>query len=398
MAELAKEAIKTLGPVNLNSPVKLAQAMKKAIPGINLTFNDWRRILSEEVTPELTTERKVLERESHKHPVIQTIMDYRKYDKRHGTFIKGVHDKHLVYHHGNALIHPSYLLSVAETYRPASREPNGQNFPTKDFDDPTMSVKNQFVSRFEGGKIIDADLGQVEIRVAAWLSQDKAMIAAINSGEDIHKSMAGILLNKDSADITEEERYECKTRTFLIMYGGGANRLVQELLKSGVRIGKKKAKSMIDDYFDTFSGLKDFIDKVHRDVQRDLKVVSPFGFQRNFVQPEKWASSDGYSIKRKAFNMPIQNTAAVLAYCGMIAVQNALDDRNLQAVMAMQIHDDVILDAPAEEVKEVKEILEHGMVIASLDVARRYGVDFTVPLEVEVLVGDSLGTVAKLED
>jgi DNA polymerase I-like protein with 3'-5' exonuclease and polymerase domains len=82
----------------------------------------------------------------------------------------------------------------------------------------------------------------------------------------------------------------------------------------------------------------------------------------------------------------------------MIAVQNALDDRNLQAVMAMQIHDDVILDAPAEEVKEVKEILEHGMVIASLDVARRYGVDFTVPLEVEVLVGDSLGTVAKLED
>jgi DNA polymerase-1 len=391
MSEVRQKITAVLGPINLNSPPQLADALQKLVPHIRLTRYDWRRVVGDEEGIEISTKREILERESHKHPVIHDILEYRKYSKRHGTFIQGVHDNHLVSHHGCHFIHPSYRLDTTETFRPSSRDPNGQNFPTKE-NDPDLSIKRQFVSRFDGGQILEVDQSQIELRFAAWVSQDADMVAAIQSGEDIHRSMAAALLNKRPEDVTDTERYECKTRTFLILYGGGAKKLGADL-----KIPTDEARRMMNEYFARFRGLKAYIDKVHREVREDLEVVTHFGYRRRFVPPLAWRHREGYRIQRQAFNTYVQNGAACLTYCAMIWMQNELEWRGLRSKMCQQIHDSVLFDVHPDEVEEIKRTAKHGMEIACVELARKeFGVNFTLPLKADIKIGESWGSASEM--
>jgi DNA polymerase-1 len=275
------------------------------------------------------------------------------------------------------------------------------NLPVRDQDDPDLIIKRQFVSRFPGGKILEVDQSQIEIRFAAWASRDRAMIEAIESGQDIHTMMASRLLGKPPDAITDQERYECKTRTFLIMYGGGASKLMDQLLKSDVaprRVTKGEAMDMIHEYFATFTGLKAFIDQTREDVRRSLEVETAFGFRRRFVRPDFWRSADGFRIERQAFNTLVQSGAACITYCAMIWMQNAIDDCNLQSKMVGQVHDSVVFDVHPDEIEQVTKIARTGMEIACLEIAGQYGVDFTLPLRADVKVGDSWGTLEEVSD
>lgn len=403
LAGLRQEITAILGPINLNSPTQLANALQRAVPNIKLTKRDWARAVGNDDDEPAVTNRFVLEREAHKHPVIPLVLEFRKYRTRHSTFIKGVLEKYGTTHGKGFYIHPSYRTDVVETFRLSSQAPNGQNIPRKDNDDPVLTVKRQFISRFVGGSILEADQSQIEIRTAAWVSKDKKMLEAIESGEDIHYAMAAIMLGKrippkgeeDTCDpakfVTVEDRQVCKARTFLILYGGGAAKLSKDL-----KISRRAAQRLIDDYFETFTGLRDYIQRTKDRVKVDLEVTTPFGFTRRFIRPDRWDSSEGFRVERQAFNTIVQSTAACITYIAMIELEQDMRAIGLKSMMVGQVHDSILVDVyPGEEDKVsylVKQTMENAGAIAKRD----YGVDFDVPLACDVELGYTWGDKQKV--
>ena len=388
LASLRSEITPVLGTINLNSPMQLARALKEAVPDINLRVKKLARLLGTDEDEEISTARDILERESGKHPIITKVLEHRRYRVRHSTFIKGVMEKYLVEHHGHKFIHPSYRLDGPDTYRSASREPNMHNIPRVDEDNPHLSVKQQFVSRFPGGHILDIDQGQLEIRVAAFLSQDKRMLEVINSGGDFHTTMAQEFFG--TKHVTAAQRSASKELTFGVSYGGGAG-----LLAGKLDIPTWEAKGLIDSYFRRFSGLKAYIDSVHEEARRTLQVDSMFGFIRHFLEPEKgWKSADGREILRQAFNFKEQGPAFHLLGCALIELQAELERRDMLSKLVLQVHDSAVLDVHPDELEEAIHLSKYCMEVKSLERARRYGVEFTVPLQADAKVGPNWGEVA----
>jgi DNA polymerase-1 len=391
LLELRTEIVNVLGPINVNSPPELAAALTRAVPNISLSV--WKKALGDDEELEISTKRAILERESDKHSIIKTVLEYRNYRTRNSTFIHGLRTKHLTKRGSKHFIFPNFNTAVVPTYRLSSSNPNGQNMPRKDEQHPELSVKRQFISRFAGGSILDADQSQIEIRMAAFLSQDKKMLEAIRLGEDIHTSMAAVMLNKPTSAVTEQERQECKTRTFLILYGGGARKLAGDL-----KISVRKAQQLINEYFEAFSGLKNYIDQTHREVKRDLEVRTIFGLRRTFQRPSNWASSDGWMIQRQAFNTKVQSSAACITYVAMLDLAAELKRNNLKSLMVLQVHDSVVVDVyPGEErivAKLAKKCMENAGIRAAAYGA--HGID--VPLKCDVKIGPTWADVQLVED
>ena len=389
MAELRGQITQVLGPINLNSTDQLAKALKESVPTIDLSVRKVRKVLEfdDREDDDISTAKKTLERESEKHPIIQLILEYRRFKVRHGTFIKGLREKHMVQHHGKSWVHPDFRSDVTETYRLSSRNPNGQNLPRNETD-ATYSVKRQYISRFDGGSIMDVDMAQIELRAAAWFSGDVAMQQAFMSGLDAHREMLAPMLGKTPSDITDAERQHWKPANFLVVYGGGAYKLAADL-----KIAMPRASEIIRQYFAAYPQLARAIDQVHNAVQKTLRVITPFGFCRTFFEPERWRSSDGFSILRQAWNTIIQNTAACLMYCAMIRCAELWGD--LRSVIFIQVHDSLVVDVFPGEEAEVARILQQAMREAPM-VASRYGVVFDMPLECDLKVGPNWGETRKV--
>jgi DNA polymerase-1 len=402
LSELRKRITRVLGPINPASPPQLAEALVKYVPGINLSkriLTQWWQGRWADDAEEVSTQRSILERESGKHPVIADVLEFRRWNKLHGTYIKGVLEKHLVEHDGNHFIHASFNQNRVETHRLSSSNPNLQNIPRKpgEGDPPELNVKQMFVSRFEGGKIMEADFSQAELRVAAMQSGDPALTAAIESDRDVHTETAATLLGKDYDDITEDERQRCKTLNFLILYGGGANTLAKQL-----GIQKQEAKDLIAGYFRAFPRLKAHIDEVHAHVREHLEVESPFGFKRHFVSPppkgdggDPWNQWEGWRVQRQAFNMIIQNTAACITFVAIVEIAARMRFHKFKSVMFGTVHDSILFDIfPGEEerlIQLVREVMENPP-------TERYGVQLTVPMEVDIEIGTSWGNKKKVVD
>lgn len=348
LTRLRDEITAHLGAVNIDSPTDLAEALASKIPAINLKPSEWRRLISqssEDTEEEVSTAREVLMREAWRHASIPLIIEYRKIITRFNMFIKSVRTKHLTRWDGAYCIFPSYNISTG-TYRLASSNPNGMNMP-REIANPNLSVKSQFVGR-DGCELLEADLSQIEIRIAAALSGDPVMCEALRAGGDIHTQMASRMLGKPvhesgeavdaqtSEFVTKLERQSCKTRTFLILYGGGAKKLSADL-----RITKAAAQQMIDEYFATFRVLKQYIDSVHDSVRANGFITTPFGLRRYFVKPVNWQSRSGYAIYRQSFNTIIQHTAAMVMYVIMTELRTTPSSIR----MVQQVHDSLVIEA-----------------------------------------------------
>lgn len=389
LMELREEIQSYLGPINPASPKALINALKDNIKGIDLSPAKLSRALSDEedddIESELSTNRKILEREAHKSPVIALLLEHRKWHKLYGTYVKGMREKHMVKHGGNWFVHSTFNQNRVETNRLSSSSPNVQNIPRKpkEGDPPELNVKTQFISRFKGGHIIEADYSQAELRVAANESGDPGLIAAFNSGRDVHKETAALLLRKDYDDITDDERQRVKTLNFLIVYGGGANTLAAEL-----GISKEEAKALMDQYFRAFPRLKRYIALVHARVQRDLRVVSGFGFTRRFSPPPTWNEPKGWAIKRKAFNHIIQNTAAAMTYISIIEISKAMKEQGFKTVLFSTVHDSLLFDVYPGEEDRLVELVKRTM--ENID-TEAYGYTMNVPLVADIEIGVNWG-------
>jgi DNA polymerase-1 len=254
-----------------------------------------------------------------------------------------------------------------------------------------LNVKRQFVSRFDDGVLLNVDYGQMEVRVAAMLSKDHKLNEAIKE-EDVHLATASMMMRKPKDQITEDERQHAKTVGFATMYGAGANTIGKHL-----GIHKDDAKSLINMYFRAYPELKSYITRIHKQVERDLFVETPFQFKRKFAPPTfgNWNKWDGFRVKRQAFNTLIQSTAAFILYVAMVDIDMRLQAEGLQSLMIATVHDSVLFDCPPGELERVQEVVRECMMNPGTEV---YGVEVTVPLAVDMAVGKNWGEMEEVVD
>jgi DNA polymerase-1 len=395
LTELRQQIQSVLGPINVNSHVQLAKGLMAVIPGIDLTIKQVAKYLQadddDEEDEEHSTSKAVLEREAHKHPVVAMVLEFRQWSKLHSAFIRALLDKHLVFHDGAWYCHPAYNTAIVETYRLSSSKPNIQQVPRKS-KDATLNIKRQFVPSHPNGFLLNADYSQMEMRVAAMQSGDPALIAALNT-EDIHLTTAEMMYRVPKGTFTKEshERQHAKTVGFATMYGAGAKTIGKQL-----GIPKDDAKELIKLYFKAYPGLKRYIEQVHKQVMVDCEVTTPFGFKRKFRRPPKdnWNQWEGFRVLRQAFNTIVQSTAACIMYVALVDIDRELKQRGLKSRLLNTVHDSLLVDVYPGELAEVKEIVVR--IMQAPDTAR-YGVELTVPLGVDIEVGQSWGTLEKVD-
>ncbi len=396
LTKLRKEIQEVLGPINVNSPVQLADALLAAVPSINLSKSQARKFFRDDddetnEDDDQSTSKAVLERESSKHPVVKQVLEFRQWSKLHSAFIKALLEKHLVFHDGRWYIHPAYNTAIVETYRLSSSKPNIQQIPRKN-SNPELNIKRMFIPTHKDGWLLNVDYSQMEMRVAAMLSMDPKLIEAINT-EDIHLTTAELMYRVPKGTFNKEspERQNAKTVGFATMYGAGARTIGKNL-----GIPKDDAKVLINLYFRAYPALREYILSVHEDVKVDCRVQTPFGFRRSFARPPKdnWNQWAGFRVLRQAFNTIVQSTAACIMYVAVIDIARELKQRGFKSRILNTVHDSMLLDIYPGELSDVCELVTRIMKNPDTD---RYGFHVSVPLGVDIEVGKNWGELKKVD-
>jgi len=314
-----------------------------------------------------STDVDSLEKIKDSHPIIEKILDYRQLVKLNSTYVEGmipfINEK-------TGRIHTYFHQTVTSTGRLSSTEPNLQNIPTR----TELGKKVRKVFKPGEGKVfLDSDYSQVELRVLAHMADDKTMIDAFNSGEDIHTVTASQVFNVPIEDVSKQLRSRAKAVNFGIVYGISDFGLAEQ-----IDIKRNEAKQYIEQYLETYSGIKQYMSEIVEEAKRKGYVKTLYG-RRRYI-PE--LNSKNYMIRqfgsRAAMNTPIQGTAADIMKIAMIKVYNELKKRNLKSKIILQIHDELLVETVLEEKEEVRQILEECMESAA---------KLKIPLKVEVEEG-----------
>ncbi len=313
------------------------------------------------------TDEETLSALSDKNPVVEDILEYRGTRKLLSTYIEPL-PGYISPKDGR--VHTTFNQALTATGRLSSSSPNLQNIPIRTEDG--QQIRKAFVAP-QGSVVMSADYSQIELRVMAHCCGDEHMIKAFKDGEDIHKTMAAKIFGKSLEDVTPEERRKAKTANFGIMYGISAFGLAQRL-----KISRTEASKLIPDYYASFPSIRQFLDKVLDDARENGYVQTLFG-RRRYVPDVNSRNANVRSIaERNAINAPIQGTAADIIKLAMIGVQDELEKRNLHSHLVLQIHDELVLEVPCDEIDIVKKML----------IERMEGVmQLSVPLTVECNYG-----------
>ncbi len=343
---------------NLNSPKQLSEALfvKLGLTPVKKTKSGF------------STNAEVLEKLKNEHPAVSLLLEYRTLAKLKSTYADGL----LNVIAGDGRIHSTLNQTETRTGRISSSEPNLQNIPVRR--ELGKELRRFFIAK-EGCVLVDADYSQIELRVLAHMAEDGNMIDAFLSGEDIHTATAAKVFNMHPQLVTPLMRSRAKAVNFGIVYGIGAYSLANDL-----GIGFGEAKKYIDGYLKTYSGVAKFMENTVSDAKQSGYVSTLFGRRRNL--PEITASNAMVraGAERIARNMPIQGTAADIIKIAMVNVYKALKDANMKAKLILQVHDELIIEAPIEERERAEEILKNEMENA---------VKMSVPLTVEISSGNS---------
>lgn len=317
-----------------------------------------------------STDTAVLEELAPLDPVPKKILEYRSLTKLLSTYVDtlpSLADK-------NGRIHTSFMQTGTATGRLSSKDPNLQNIPVRE--EAGRRIRSAFTA--EPGKVlVSADYSQIELVLLAHLSGDKNLQKAFNDGVDVHKATASLIFGVPAEQVTAEQRRTAKTINFGVMYGMSAFRLSNEL-----GIPRGTAKEFIDSYFATYSGVQDFIRAVIEKCETSGYVETIFNRKRFIRNINAKNKNEKSAAERMAVNTPIQGSAADIVKKAMIAVQNAIESAGLKAKLLLQVHDELIVECPAEECEAVKKLLQTEMEgVAKLN----------VPLKVSVESGENWG-------
>ncbi|HEQ0479657.1 TPA: DNA polymerase I [Streptococcus pyogenes] len=312
----------------------------------------------------------VLERLAPIAPIVAKILDYRQITKLQSTYVIGLQDYILA----DGKIHTRYVQDLTQTGRLSSVDPNLQNIPIRL--EQGRLIRKAFTPSQEDAVLLSSDYSQIELRVLAHISGDEHLIAAFNEGADIHTSTAMRVFGIDkAADVTANDRRNAKAVNFGIVYG-----ISHFGLSNNLGITRKQAKSYIDTYFERYPGIKAYMENVVREA-KDKGYVETL-FKRRRELPD--INSRNFNVRsfaeRTAINSPIQGSAADILKIAMINLDKALQAGGFRAKMLLQVHDEIVLEVPNDELTAIKKLVKDTMEAA---------VDLAVPLCVDESTGQS---------
>ncbi|MCH5278915.1 MAG: DNA polymerase I [Christensenellaceae bacterium] len=357
--ELSKEIYEQAGEkFNILSPMQLGHILfeKLGLPPRKKTKRGY------------STDSDVLESLKELHPIVELIIEYRFYTKLKSTFVDAMLEKI----GSDGRIHTTLNQNVTATGRISSQEPNLQNIPVRT--EQGREIRRAFIAS-PGCTLVGADYSQIELRVLAHMSNDEALISAFIDGDDIHTRTAAEVFGVKKEDVTREMRSAAKAVNFGIVYGISAFGLSEQL-----GITAKQAGEYINKYLDRCTGVKDFMHSSVEIGKRLGYAETIMGRRREL--PE--LRSSNYNVRsfgeRVAMNMPIQGSAADIIKVAMVRVHERLKSEGLRAKLVLQIHDELIIDTPEDEVERVKTLLHECMCGVA---------DLRVPLRADVSCGRS---------
>ena len=317
-----------------------------------------------------STNIEVLNSLVDEHPIIPLIIRFRKIQKLNSTYVEAYLE--LVEKKGD-IIHTVFNQTLTSTGRLSSSEPNLQNIPVRD--EEGKALRALFISRFENGKIVSADYNQIELRLMAHFSGDQKLVEAYREGKDIHTLTASQIFGVPESEVTSVLRRRAKAVNFGIIYG-----ISDYGLSQNIRLSRKEAKEYIDKYFETYSGVKEYMESNVKKARELGYAQTMFGRIRRI--PE--INSTNYTLRafgeRVAMNMPLQGTASDIIKKAMIKVFDKINELGLKSKLILQIHDELIIDAHPDEIGVVEKILKECM---------ENVVHLSVPLPVEISAGNN---------
>jgi len=318
-------------------------------------------------TGQVSTSHDVLVELAATYDIAQHIIDYRELDKLRATYADAL--PKMIADDGR--IHGALNQAVAATGRLSSTEPNLQNIPVRT--ELGQRIRKAFIPE-KGNKLISADYSQLELRILAHITQDPRMLEAYKNNEDIHSQTARLVFGATDEKDLKEKRRLAKIVNFGIAYAVEAFGLSQR-----VGISRAEARKVIDDYFATYKGIREYMDRTPEQARKQGYIASLFGRRRFFPSINDRNFAVRSRAEREAINMPIQGTASDIVKIAMIRVANALKKEKLETKMIMQVHDELLFEAPEHEVEAASALIKREMeAAATLD----------VPLTVEIGVGN----------
>ena len=360
IAEIEQKIYNAAGKVfNISSPKQLSEVLFN-----HLQING----KNQDNTKQQSTAEDVLEKLKDKHEIVPLILEFRSLKKLLSTYVEALPQ---MVHHKTGRIHTSYNQTITVTGRLSSTNPNLQNIPVRE--EIGRLVRKVFVATNPEGCILAADYSQVELRLMAHLSQDAAMVAAFRANQDIHAATASRLFHEPIENVTREQRRKAKSANFGIIYGISSFGLAQN---TGIKVGE--AKAIIDSYFASFPGVKQYMDQsIMR--ARDCGYTETLCHRRRYLPDLQSANSLVRSAaERNAINAPIQGTAADIIKIAMIAIYRKMNELGLKSKMIMQVHDELVFDVAPGETEQLSAIVKQEMEGA---------MSLSIPLTAEVGVG-----------
>lgn len=359
---LEKEIFSLAGTeFNISSPKQLGDILF-----LRLKLDEKARFTK---TKQFITSEEILQRLTHKHPIIEKVLEYRGLKKLLSTYVEALP---LLINEKTGRIHTCYNQAVAATGRLSSINPNLQNIPVRDA--RGREIRKAFVPE-EGHIFFSADYSQIELRLMAHLSKDTSMIGDFLSGNDIHAATAAKIFGVDIADVTREMRSSAKTANFGIIYGISAFGLSERLT-----IGRKEAKDLIDGYFNSYPGVKAYMDESINKARNVGYVTTMFGRKRYLNDIHSRNQVVRGNAERNAINAPIQGSAADIIKIAMVKIHGRMKAEKFISKMILQVHDELIFEVVNDEFERLKELVLFEMSNA---------VKLDIPLKVDWGIGNS---------
>lgn len=365
LTELETNIYKEAGtPFNIDSPKQLGDVLFD-----HLKIGGEAKIQKTK-TGQYATGEDILQKLKHQHAIIPLILDYRQLRKLKSTYVDPLPE---LADPEDGRIHTNFMQTVTATGRLSSNNPNLQNIPIRS--EKGKEIRRAFIPRSNDYLIMAADYSQIELRIIAALSKDEHMIEAFKSGQDIHAATAARVYGVSLPEVSREQRSNAKAVNFGIIYGQSSFGLAQNL-----NISRTEAKQIIDNYFDQYPGVKQYmIDAISE--ARSKGYVETIMQRRRYLSDITSANAmvRGFA-ERNAINAPIQGSAADIIKQAMINIYKEMKKRKMASKMLLQVHDELVFDVHKDELESLRKLVKHEM---------EHAVEFAVPLDVEVGTGDN---------
>ncbi|BAF60157.1 DNA polymerase I - 3'-5' exonuclease and polymerase domains [Pelotomaculum thermopropionicum SI] len=366
--KLADEIYRLTGrEFNINSPKQLGKVL----------FEDLKLPVIKKTKTGYSTDADVLEELAAAHEAVAKILEYRQMAKLKSTYADGLA---ALINPETGKLHTTFHQTVTNTGRLSSSDPNLQNIPIRL--EAGRLIRKVFIPGRPENLLLTADYSQIELRVLAHISGDPALIKAFKNGEDIHTRTAAEIFAVRPEEVTREMRTRAKAVNFGIVYG-----LSDFGLARDIKVSRQEARRYIENYFARYAGVKDYIERIIREARQKGYVTTLLNRRRylpDLFSPNRTIRSFG---ERTAMNTPIQGSAADIIKLAMVNIHRELAEHGLKAKMILQVHDELIFDAPAVEIDQLKDLVKRCMENALV---------LEVPLLVEIKAGRNWYDVKKI--